>query len=61
MSATVVNPPHVPVVRIIARECEKSYSEHKRCPGIIRQKDVTFVCQCECHRHLPLFDKGAAA
>lgn len=60
MSATVVNPPHVPIVRIIARECEKSYSEHKRCPGIIRQKDVTFVCQCECHRHLPLFEAPPA-
>jgi hypothetical protein len=60
MSATVVNPAHTPVVRILARECEKEYSEHKRCPGTIRQKDVTFVCMCECHRHLPLFEAGPA-
>ncbi|MFL6427863.1 MAG: hypothetical protein ACJ71S_06435 [Acidobacteriaceae bacterium] len=60
MSSTVLNPAHVPIVRIHTRECEKPYADHSCCPGIIRQTGVTFVCQCECHRRLPLFE-GAPA
>lgn len=59
MSATVLNPIPNPAVHIITRECEKSYSNHERCPGTIRQRDVTFVCDCKCHHTLPLFEGGA--
>lgn len=56
MSATVLNPVPNPAIHIITRECEKSYSSHDRCPGTIHSGGRTYVCDCRCHKVLPLFD-----